>query len=85
MFILQLFSNGMKESEQRHVTLRINAAGININMHMHIHKHIYTHITLYIYIYIIFFFFFQLSRYKCRVSFAYCRGSRSYGTSKFYV
>lgn len=27
-FYLQLFSNGMMESEQRHVTLRINASGM---------------------------------------------------------
>ena len=28
-FHLQLFSNGMRESEQRHVTLRINASGMH--------------------------------------------------------
>lgn len=46
MYILQLFSNGMKESEQRHVTLRINVSGININMHIHIHTHYF---IIYIY------------------------------------
>lgn len=29
LVLLKLFSNGMRESEQRHVTLRINASGIN--------------------------------------------------------
>lgn len=28
IYLLQLFSNGMRESELRHVTLRINASGI---------------------------------------------------------
>jgi len=30
---MQLFSNGMRESEQRHVSLRINASGRNVGMY----------------------------------------------------
>lgn len=32
VYILQLFSNGMRESEQRHVTLRISASGTYIHI-----------------------------------------------------
>ena len=71
--LLQLFSNGMKESEQRHVTLRINASGINIQDKS---------FRFFVYQKIVAFpqtVWLQVSSFGCY------RGSCSHGTSEFYV